>query len=28
VLGLRTGRTVLLANASEVGVSDVRGIYR
>jgi heme exporter protein A len=28
VLGLRTGRPVLLANASEVGVSDVRGIYR
>src|SRR3954463_15734958 len=28
VLGLRGGRSVLLAGASEVGVSDVRGIYR
>jgi heme exporter protein A len=28
VLGLRAGRPVLLASASEVAVSDVRGIYR
>jgi heme exporter protein A len=28
VLGLRGGRPVLLAGASEVGVADVRGIYR
>jgi heme exporter protein A len=28
VLGLRGGRPVLLAGASEVGVTDVRGIYR
>jgi heme exporter protein A len=28
VLGLRGGRPVLLADASEVGVADVRGIYR
>jgi heme exporter protein A len=28
VLGLRAGRPVLVAGASEVGVADVRGIYR